>query len=564
MKSLYDYKIQTKLTALAMMAVVTALSFACALFAVNDVRLIRADMVQQLSALADILGANTSAALTFDDSEAAEQLLASLEMQPYVTRAFLFTPENAVFATYLLDGENPAIPEITISDGHRYAKSHLQVVKQIVVNGDHIGTIYVEGHLGIVRRQLMLNGSIVLATMFVSCAAAYMLTSRLQHIISQPILTLTHAAQEVSRNGDYSVRVQLPGDDELGVLTENFNEMLDKIETNQRALEDAHNKLEQRVRDRTRQLSEINEELNNEINERVRAEQELEKVHREFLDAARRAGMAEIATGVLHNVGNVLNSVNVSASMLNNRLNASKTPQVGQIAQLLEQHAGDIGRFMANDDKGKQIPRFLAVLYEHLAADEKALLEEAQSLITNVDHIKTIISTQQSYARSGGMVEPIDVNNLLEDAVKLHASSFGKHHIKLVRDYGDIPEVLLDKQRLMQIVINLLKNAKEALRDCPDCHDRILTIRTRAEKRRLLIEVSDTGIGISKEMLTQIFSHGFTTKRSGHGFGLHSCANAATEMKGKLTASSEGLNKGATFSLDLPLREATVKAITAG
>ena len=561
MKSLYDYKIQTKLMTLAMMAVVTALSFACALFAVNDVRLIRADMVQQLSALADILGANTSAALTFDDSEAAEQLLASLEMQPYVTRAFLFTPDNEVFATYLLDGEDSTVPEFTLSDGHRYAKSRLQVVKQIVVNGDHIGTIYVEGHLGFVRRQLMLNGSIVLATMFVSCAAAYMLTSRLQHIISQPILTLTRAAQAISRSGDYSVRVQLPGNDELGVLTEKFNDMLDKIETNQKALEDAHNELEQRVRDRTRQLSEINEELNNEINERVRAEQELEKVHREFLDAARRAGMAEIATGVLHNVGNVLNSVNVSASMLNNRLNSSKTPQVGQIAQLLEQHSSDIGDFMANNEKGKQIPRFLAVLYEHLASDEKALLEEAQSLITNVDHIKTIISTQQSYAKSGGMVEPIDVNSLLEDAVKLHASSFGKHHIKLIKDYGDLPDVLLDKQRLMQIVINLVKNAKEALRDCENCHDRTLTIRTRAENGRLLIEISDTGIGISERMLTQIFSHGFTTKRSGHGFGLHSCANAATEMKGKLTASSDGLNKGATFTLDLPLREASVKAV---
>jgi len=557
MQSLQDISIKNKMMVLTMLAVLTAMSLACTAFVINHVRLIKTDTAKQLSVLANIVGANTSAALTFDDNETAAQLLSSLKLQPMITAAVLYSSDGHAFATYPSDMAPDTIPPMRLFLGAQIRHGHLDVVESIIENNERIGTIFLQGDLAFIWRQLFLYAVIVLIVMIVSCGAAYLLTSRLQSIISGPILHLTHTAQLISQNNDYKIRVRKTGSDELGALCDKFNQMLDQIESSKLALEQAHSELEIRVHDRTRELSETNSELSKEIAERVRAEKELENVHREFVDAARKAGMAEIATGVLHNVGNVLNSVNVSATMLTNQIKSSKVNQLKQVMELLNQHEADMADFVSKDEKGKQVPRFLKVLTEHLVADEKSLLEEAQSLISNVDHIKTIITTQQTYATSGGLVEPIDINVLLDDAFKLHAGSFGRHGIRLEQDYADLPTVLIDKQRLMQIVINLVKNAKEALLE-QAVDQRFLRVRTRAKGERLIVEVSDTGVGIDKEKLSRIFSHGFTTKAKGHGFGLHSCANAATEMDGKLSVQSDGHLRGATFTLDLPLVPATI------
>lgn len=558
MQSLQDISIKNKMMVLTMLAVLTAMSLACAAIVINHVRLIKTDTAKQLSALANIVGANTSAALTFDDNETATQLLSSLKLQPMITAAVLYSAGGRVFATYP-EGVSPQkIPPMRPFLGSEIRQGHLEVVQPVIENNEQIGTIFLQSDLAFIWRQLFLYAAIVLIVMIVSCGAAYLLTSRLQTIISGPILHLTHTAQLISQNNDYKVRVHKTGNDELGVLCDKFNQMLDQIESSNLALEQAHSELEIRVEDRTRELSETNSELSKEIAERVRAEKELENIHREFVDAARKAGMAEIATGVLHNVGNVLNSVNVSATMLTNQIKSSKVSQLKQVMELMSQHEADIVDFISTDEKGKQVPRFLKVLTEHLVADERTLLEEAESLISNVDHIKTIITTQQSYATSGGLVEPIAIHVLLDDALKFHAGSFGRHGIVVERDYADLPDIVIDKQRLMQIVINLVKNAKEALLEQGE-GQRHLRIRTRTNANRLIVEVSDSGVGIEKDKLSRIFSHGFTTKTKGHGFGLHSCANAATEMEGKLSVQSDGHLKGATFTLDLPFVPATVE-----
>lgn len=542
--------------ALAMMAAITAMGLAATAFVFNDLQMIRKDAIHHLSVLAGVLGANTTAALTFDDREAAEQLLDSLRMQPMVTAALVFDQAGEPFATYPV-GLNATLHSSTdeFAD-YNAATGHLEVVRAIMAGEERIGTIYLRGDLELIRHQLYVYAGIVTLVVLVAGGAAYLLASYLQKFISAPILEITSTVQRISREKDYRLRVVKQGNDELGTLCDEFNRMVATIEASKHALELAHEELEARVERRTRQLSQANDELNKEIGERRRAELELEHIHRDFVDAARKAGMAEIATGVLHNVGNVLNSVNVSATMLTNLIKASKRPQLTQVVGLLEEHQEDLGEFITKDDKGKQVPRFLKVLSDHLAADERMLLEEARSLIDNVDHIKTIISTQQSYATSGGMVEPVDLNVLLDDASRLHSMSFGKHGIELRRDYADLPTLLVDKQRLLQIVINLIKNAKESLTSKTE-GERVLTVHTRQVDDRLRIGVSDTGIGIKKDQLEKIFSHGFTTKVSGHGFGLHSCANAATEMEGKLTVYSDGEMQGATFVLDLPFKPAS-------
>jgi signal transduction histidine kinase len=258
-------------------------------------------------------------------------------------------------------------------------------------------------------------------------------------------------------------------------------------------------------------------------------------------------------------VGNVLNSVNVSATMVANQLRSSKLNQLTQVVTLLDQHESHLGEFIANDEKGRQVPRFLKVLAEHLAKEDQSLVEEAESLVANVEHIKAIVATQQSYASSGDLAEPADVNAILDDAVRLNSESFDRHGIQVQRDYADLPPLFVDKQRVMQIVINLIKNARESLLERQE-GDRVLKLCTRTEVDRLVLEVSDTGIGIPAENLTRVFAHGFTTKPNGHGFGLHSCANAATEMEGSVSAASAGPMQGATFTLKLPLRPVPVMA----
>jgi signal transduction histidine kinase len=321
--------------------------------------------------------------------------------------------------------------------------------------------------------------------------------------------------------------------------------------------------LEQRIQERTKRLSETNDKLSREIIERTRTQEELAKAHRDLIDAARRAGMAEIATGVLHNVGNALNSVTVSVSTMAHQLQESRVPHLGNTVALIDQHTDHLAEFITNDQKGKLLPRFLKALHKHLEEDQEALSLQVTALIKNIDHIKAIISTQQSYAGYGGLVEPIDVNELLEDAISLNMASYNKHGIRVVKDYGDIPTLLLDKQRLLQIVINLVKNAKEALNEQKE-GEKELRIRTRVDDDRLTIEVTDTGVGIDPQHLKKIFSHGFTTKVNGHGFGLHSCANAATEMEGSLSVTSPGPMQGATFMLSLPPKVAVVPGVGVG
>lgn len=318
--------------------------------------------------------------------------------------------------------------------------------------------------------------------------------------------------------------------------------------------------LERHIDERTRQLSQANADLNREIVERTKAQQELAIVHRELLDAARHAGMAEIATGVLHNVGNALNSVTVAVSSMSSQLQESRVTQLGNTVAILEQHTEDLATFLTDDAKGKLVPRFLKVLTEQMLVDQDEMLEEIADLTRSVDHIKAIITTQQSYAGYGGMVEPLNVNELLDDAVELNAASYAKHGIDLVKDYAVLPTLLIDKQRLLQIMINLVKNAKEALYDQKE-GERQITLRTRIEGERLIIEVADTGVGIAPDKLKKIFSHGFTTKTTGHGFGLHSCANVATEMKGSLRVTSEGPMRGATFTLELPMNVPAVQML---
>lgn len=296
--------------------------------------------------------------------------------------------------------------------------------------------------------------------------------------------------------------------------------------------------------------------ISQDVTEQKRVESELENTHKQLLDASRLAGMAEVATGVLHNVGNVLNSVNVSTSQIGDTLRQSKLGSIGRIAALVREHASDLPGFFANDPRGQRLPEYLESLAAHLGAEHDRLLLEVQSLQRNVEHIKDIVSMQQSYAMVSGLVEPHAPADLVEDAIRMNGAALLRHDVKAERDFPAVPRALCEKPRVLQILVNLIRNAKYAL-DEGGRRDKRLTLRVAHDvaANRVQIIVSDNGVGIPAENLERIFSHGFTTRKDGHGFGLHSAALAAQEMKGSLTVSSAGPGQGATFVLALPVAE---------
>lgn len=277
-----------------------------------------------------------------------------------------------------------------------------------------------------------------------------------------------------------------------------------------------------------------------------RNEQELMKV-------SHQAGRAEVATAVLHNVGNVLNSVNVSAIIAVDKLRESKTADVSLVAAMMTAHAADLGHFMTQDPKGRLLPNYLTHLSRYLVEENRAMLGELESLVNHVRHIKEIVAMQQGYARVGGVVETVKVADLIEDALQMNASALERHGIQLVREYGPTGslEITVEKHKVLQILVNLISNAYHACAESGQ-PQKCLTILVTNEKGRVQLSFADNGVGILPENLTRIFTHGFTTRKKGHGFGLHSASLAASELGGALRVQSEGPGKGAIFTLELP------------
>jgi PAS domain S-box-containing protein len=291
------------------------------------------------------------------------------------------------------------------------------------------------------------------------------------------------------------------------------------------------------------------------ITARKQAEAKLGDMHRTLVDVSRQAGMAEVATGVLHNVGNTLNSVNVAANVITDKLRKLRVAGLLQASELLGQHSGqELGQFLTNDPRGQQLPGYLRALSEHLRQEQQVLLDEMEALSKGIDHIKAIVNMQQEHARSIGTVDLLPVPQLVDEALRLHMSSLEEMGIRLDFDYADVPPVLVDRHKLLQILLNLLNNARHSLMECGKPDKRLaIRVRRHEDGTRLLIEVKDNGVGIAAENLPRIFTQGFTTKKQGHGFGLHISALAATEMKGKLSCASPGPGQGATFTIEIPM-----------
>jgi signal transduction histidine kinase len=293
--------------------------------------------------------------------------------------------------------------------------------------------------------------------------------------------------------------------------------------------------------------------LEREIEERKRVEAEVEKVHKKLLSASRLAGMADVATNVLHNVGNVLNSVNVLSASITTQVQRSKMPGVARLAELLSRHRENLASFVTEDENGKHVPAHLERLGAHLDDEQAGLLEKAKALNESVQHAKEIVAMQQNYAKVAGVLETVSIAELVEDALRMCTGALARHEIEVERDFEATPTVTLDRHKVLQILFNLLDNAKHAC-ESAECKEGKVTVRTRqVGANRVRIQVADNGAGISAAHLEQIFTQGFSTRKGGHGFGLHSSILAAQDMGGSLTVESAGAGMGATFTLELPV-----------
>jgi signal transduction histidine kinase len=301
-----------------------------------------------------------------------------------------------------------------------------------------------------------------------------------------------------------------------------------------------------------RDLDVMATELHSQEQERRRAAKRVEAMQQELLSVSRMAGMAEIATGVLHNVGNVLNSLNTSVTVVSSVLKGSKVNALSRGVGLYRDYPGGLGAFLATD-KGKLLPQYFDKVSAELAAENADALGELESITRNVQHIATIVSTQQAYTKIAAVHEPTDVSTLCDDALHMVEGSFQRHGVTLVKEYRPSPFVTTDRHKVLQILVNLVSNARHALNESQRT-DKRLEVFLGVEGDDLVVRIADNGVGIPAANLDRIFQHGFTTKKQGHGFGLHSAANAAGELGGRLSAASDGPDRGATFTLVLPLQ----------
>lgn len=355
-----------------------------------------------------------------------------------------------------------------------------------------------------------------------------------------------HLAENIA-SGDLAVRVELASDqDTLGSA---MNQMAENLKGHRAAIE-------LNIRDLETQaiaLQQANDDLVSEISERKEAERKLAETQEKLVSASRQAGMAEVATGVLHNVGNVLNSVNVSANIINEKLEVLELGGLDKAIGLISENTGHETSFWQEDTRARQLPRYLSLLGERFDSTRGTISNEMASLNKNIAHIKDIVSVQQAYARTGGVFESTDPGELVEDTLNINRLSINRANI-IVEQHIEIHErVQIDRQKVLQILVNLVKNAADSLRDSKVLEPKIV-IFVDNEDPKIAFRVRDNGMGIDKRNLTRIFAHGFTTKHDGHGFGLHTAALAAQEMGGAITVKSPGVGLGATFELRLPLK----------
>jgi signal transduction histidine kinase len=451
----------------------------------------------------------------------------------------IFREDGGLIAQPELEGEDPSSHVRSIIERVKSRPSG-QAVLELPERGKYIAVTRLQGpgwYFATVLPESVISQPAFLAaryvlllgvlSLFLELAILYWV---LQRQIARPLRSFTQATDRVA-SGDFQVKLDTTRKDELGQLAQAFKLMADQVQRREEELRQANEALEQRVDERTRELKEV---------------------HAQLIKTARQAGMAEIATNVLHNVGNVLNSVYTSAQVAKERVYDMRLEQVGRVASMLQERQQDLTTFLSQDERGRHVMPFLNKLGQNLVEERKEILTLLTDVGRYTEHIGDIVKVQQNYAKQPRLQEPVCLTDLVEDALRINSAGLVRHQVKVQRNLARLGYVLTDKHKVLMVLVNLVSNAKYAMDEVP-LNERLLTITLESPvDDRVRIVVHDNGMGIAPELLTRIFQYGFTTREEGHGFGLHSSALAAQELGGTLSVHSDGPGKGATFTLELP------------
>ncbi|MBN1129331.1 MAG: HAMP domain-containing protein [Chitinispirillaceae bacterium] len=379
------------------------------------------------------------------------------------------------------------------------------------------------------RRQTIVQGAL-LGSVFIVIAgfmfiAGRRFIARHTNAITHPIEELTRAAADIS-HGNYSKPVLPVSKDEIGELAGNFDIMRQTVK---RYTEE----LETMVAKRTEQL---------------------EAAQKEIVDKAHKAGMADVATGTLHNVGNLLNSVRTSIEAIDDALRCDPLSGLSRANELFRSHEADLDRFLTHDPQGGKLLRYFDKIESSIRNLHETFGRDIERTIEKVNDIGAVIAAQQSYAAQGGLTEKISPVDLVEDALTIHAGALDRAGITVLRHYEQLPRINVQKSKLMHALFNVIKNAREAMEGGSPGGARTLTVSLRRDAGGdVRITICDTGCGVPPENLKRIFSFGYTTKPDGHGFGLHSSVNYIKEMGGRMWAESGGADQGASLIITFPL-----------
>ncbi len=348
------------------------------------------------------------------------------------------------------------------------------------------------------------------------------------------IRVLGDGVEKISK-GNLTHRIRMQGIvcTEFTHLSESFNTMTDKLRTSYEQLEQYSRNLEQKVEERT---------------------VDLKMAQANLLRQAHEAGMAEMAVGILHNIGNAITPAKVSIALLIKKTNES--PIRNHIKEMMNRLCKVISEpGTTSPDEMQQVEQIVAVLPEAIIEEYEHFNNEIKRIRDKHEHIESIIHLQLRYARLSGDIENVNVNKIVLDSIEMLEESIVKYSVAITNDLDpDMPLIRIEQSKLLQVMINLIKNAVEAMRDT-DPDQRFINVSTRLEDQgnSIAIVIKDTGMGFDPESRKVIFTYGYTTKKTGSGFGLHSCANFLIAHKGSIEAISEGTGKGAEFIVHLPV-----------
>ena len=308
---------------------------------------------------------------------------------------------------------------------------------------------------------------------------------------------------------------------------------------------------------RLKVTKELLKTLGEEKEERKKAIQDLEKSKRMANAQLQAAGKVEFANTILHNVSNVLNSVNISCAQIDNFLGDSKLSQLLLALRLFEKNRDQLGMFLNEDPKGRQLPDYFRLVSGVLEEEHQQLVEEVKEMRKKIRLMKEIVDTQQAHAREDAGLAYYEIEELIEEAVKINGALIDAYRVEIRKDYHPEQRVRAGRIEITHVLINLVKNGIEAMAKAE--HPTLVFHGEIGKDGKYHLDISDNGCGIAPEHMAKMFSHGFTTKETGHGFGLAYCERSMKEMGGDIEVHSDGLDQGTTFTLTIPVTEESNK-----